>query len=410
MLSSSSDWGSIVFEGLISSFLFIEKDGRQSYFETMKLTLTDAAAGVPVDSTNSAYLSIVVWVTEDTPPSMSKDLPDVDYLKEGDMDVLVFDLDDYFFDVDEDFLVYKYGFQNIEVSINSTSHEVFMSAPYEWSGVTDGTFTAVDPTGAFKTDTVAVTVAPVNDAPSVSKPADVQVRYDVAYKLGAALYVTDPDHSFSELTFTFSTPYASYSDGGIVLTFPANLSGGPYTDAYLVAVTMTVEDPEGASGSTEFYVTVSDNFPPALISPVPYPDIISFPEDGYLNGTIDMDILFYDLDDASLQYAVECQSGKDMVHVQIFPDGVVNFSAEANWSGYEVVWFTALDAHHAWISWGVTVVVTPVNDAPVVSHIDDKRLVGWPRNFQMLIAQYISDIETPSACTSMSAYLTTSTR
>ncbi len=395
MLASSSDYGSITFEGLISSFLFVEKDARTSYFETIKLTLTDAAPGTPSDSTNSAYLSVVVWVTEDTPPSLSEDLPDVDYLMEGDMDVEVFDLDDYFTDVDEDFLLYKYGFLNIEVFINATTHVVYMSAPYEWSGVTDGTFTAVDPIGAFKTDTVKVTVTPVNDAPTVGKPSDVQVRYEVEYTLDADFYVNDPDHSFSELEFSFSSPYVTYSELEIVLNFPASLSGGAYTDAYIVTVTMTVEDPEGAMGSNSFSVTVSDNYPPALSEPIPYADIISFPEDSYLNCSIDMDLLFYDVDDASLQYSVEFGSGTENVKVTICADGAVNFTAAANWSGYEVVRFTAFDSHHAWVSWSVTVVVTPVNDAPVVLPISDLRLVGWPRSFQILIAQYISDIETP---------------
>lgn len=395
MLASSSGWGSVVFEGLISSFLFIEKDGRTSYFETMKLTLTDAASGVPVDSTNSAYLNIVVWVTEDTPPSLDEDLPDIDYLKEGDVDVMVFDLDDYFSDVDEDFLIYEYGFENIEVFINTTTHEVFMSAPYEWSGITDGTFTAVDPIGAFKADTVTVTVAPVNDAPSVAEIKDIQVRYDVAYTLDADQYVYDPDNSFSELDFVFSSPYVSYSDHYIILTFPANLSGGGYTDAYIVDVTMTVEDPEGATGSRHFKVTVSDNYPPVLADPLPYPDILSFPEDSYLNGSLNMGLLFHDVDDTSLQYSVEFQGGAGNVRATIYPDGTVNFTAAANWSGYEVVQFYAFDAHHAWKSWSVTVVVTPVNDAPVVKPIDDLRLVGWPRSFQILIIQFISDIETP---------------
>ena len=394
MLASASEWGAIVFDGFISSFLFEEKDGTTSYFETMKLTLTDAGSGVAADSTNSAYLNIVVWVTDDTPPALDEALPDVDYLNEGDMDVPVFDLDDYFFDIDEDILIYKYGFLNIEVFINATTHEVSMSAPYEWSGVTDGTFTAVDPIGAFKTDTVTVTVSPVNDAPSVSSLKDVHVRYDTEYRLDAEMYVDDPDHSFSELTFTFSSGYVSYSDGDICLLFPADLLGGPYTDAYIVTVTMTVEDPEDAYAVGAFNVTVSDNYPPEIATPVPYPEILSFPEDGYLNGSIDLDVLFYDIDDSELQYVAECESEGSCVFVAIYSDGTVNFTAAANWSGYEVVEFTAFDAHHAWISWTVTIVVTPVNDAPVVEPISDMRLTGWSRSFQMFICQFISDIET----------------
>jgi len=394
MLASVSDLGSIVFDGFISSFLFEEKDGTISYFETMRLTLTDAGSGVAVDSTNSAYLNIVVWVTDDTPPSLNEALPDVDYLDEGDVDIMVFDLDDYFFDIDEDILLYKYGFLNIEVFINATTHEVFMSAPYEWAGITDGTFTAVDPTGAFKTDTLTVTVSPVNDAPSVSSLGDVHVRYDTEYRMDADMYVYDPDHSFSELTFTFSSEYVSFSDGAICLLFPADLSGGAYTAAYIVSVVMTVEDPEDANDIGEFNVTVSDNYPPVITTPVPYPDILSLPEDGYLNGSINLDVLFYDIDDSDLQYVVECESEGSCVFATIYSDGTVNFTAAANWSGYEIMVFTAFDAHHAWISWTVTIVVTPVNDAPVVEPISDLRLAGWSRNFQMFICQFISDIET----------------
>ncbi len=395
MYVTSSEWGSVVFDGFIASFLFTEKDGTESYFETMKVTLTDAPSSMAADSTNSAYLSIVVWVTDDTPPDLTTELPDIPDLLEGEMYRLVFDLDDYFEDVDEDILIYKTGFLNIVVDINKTTHEVRLSAPYEWSGVTDGTFTAVDPTGAFKTDTVTVTVIPVNDAPSVSSPGAIHVRYDVEYRLDAGLYVSDPDHSFAELTFAFDSPYVTYSGGDILLMFPADLSGGAYAGSYNVDVEMWVVDPEGEGNWGNFTVTVSDNYPPAVVSPVPYPDIISFPEDGYLNGTLDLDMLFYDVDDTEHDYMVKFGSEDEKVRVTIYEDGSVNFSAEADWSGYEVVEFKCLDSHLAWASWSVTVVVTPVNDAPVVAPIGDKELAGWPRNFQMMVIQYFSDKETP---------------
>lgn len=395
MFATSSEWGSVVFEGFISSFLFVEKDGRESYFETLKITLTDAASQQAADSTNSAYLGIVVWVTEDTPPDLTAELPDVPDLLEGEVNRSVFDLDLFFEDIDEDILLYDYGFLNIDVDIDPDTHVVNMSAPYEWSGVTDGTFTAVDPTGAFKTDTVTVTVIPVNDAPSVSSPASVHVRYDVEYRLDAGMYVYDPDHSFAELTFTFDSPYVSYSGGDICLLFPPDLLGGSYDGAYNVYVMMMVEDPEGARSWGNFTVTVSDNYPPELVNPVPYPDIVSFPEDSYLNGTINLNSLFSDPDDSELTYVVEFVGGGDNLKVTILEDGSVNFSASANWSGYQVVKFICNDTHHARAFWSLMVVVTPVNDAPVVEQIRDKTFVGWPSSFQLFLMQYIWDRETP---------------
>lgn len=394
MSASSSSWGSMQFTGLIGGFLFTEKSGKTSYFETMKITLTDAAAEVNVDSSNSNYLNIVVWVTDNTPPSLLESLPDVT-LNEGDEDIPVFDLDDYFFDLDADTLIYRYGFENIVVAINSTTHVVFMSAPYEWSGVTDGTFTAVDPEGAFKTDTVVVTVLPVNDPPAVVSPGSVHVRYDVEYRLDADIYVSDPDHSISQLAFSFNTAFATYSDREIVLRFPPSLVEAGYTSPYTFRVVMTVEDPEGASGSCGFDVVVSDNYPPARANPAPYPSVLSFPEDSYLNNSIRLDVLFFDLDGESLDYTARFGSANSKLYVTIYPSSVVNFTAAPDWYGYETVTFTAFDSHLAWISWTVAVVVTPVNDVPVISAIPDMEFTGSSRNIQIILAHHISDKETP---------------
>jgi len=394
MFASSSYYGSIMFDGLVSTYLFGMKDGMNGYWEVMKVTLTDAAQASSSDTTNSDYLNVVVWVTDDTPPSLNDSLPDRT-IHEGDMDVELFDLDDYFYDLDFDYLVYRYGFENVVIEINQSTHQVFASAPFEWSGVTEGTFTAVDPDGAFKTDVVAITVIAVNDAPSVDEIEPIHVRYDTATTIDAGMYVIDPDHSLEELSFEFDSPFVNFSSGVIVLQFPANISGGAYTDPYIVEVTMVVTDPMDASGSGWFTVLVSDNYVPVLASPLPYPNLLSFPEDSYLNNSVRLDTLFCDVDDDELTYFVKRKSDSpNKIFVTIYPDSVVNFTAEVNWSGYEILTFVAYDEHGAWTSWTVTVTVTPVNDAPVIMPIPDMVLKGWPRNSHFLIVQFIGDSET----------------
>lgn len=403
MFAESSDYGDVLFDHLISTFLFLEKDGINSYFEIITITLTDADNVALSDSTNSDYLNVVIWVTDDTPPSLNDTLPDME-LNEGDLNVYAFDLDDFFFDQDpEDYLVYQYGFENIVIFIDQETHKVYMSAPFEWSGVTEGTLTAMDPTGAFKTDTITVTVFTVNDPPSISPINDIHVRYDVTTKIDASMYVSDPDHTMEELTFSFDSPNATYSDGMIELLFPANLSGGAFTSPYIVKVGMTVADPEYASAMLNFSVVVSDNYPPAVAYPIPYPTLISFPEDTYLNNSLKLDLLFYDVDDTDLSYRVVYESAAPNIHVMIYPDGVVNFTAAVNWSGNEILGFVATDSHGAWASWMVTVSVTPVNDAPIILPIHDFVFKGWPRNSHYIICQFFIDSETPYSSLVISA-------
>ena len=389
----SSMPGNVFFDRVFGTFDFGERDGTNPYFEMVELVVTDTPEGVASDSTNSDTLKIVVRVTDDVPPDLNQSLPDIE-LMEGDMDVFAFDLDDYFYDSDDDYLVYTYGFHNIEIRIDEETHEVFISAPGEWSGTAEGTFTAVDPVGALKTDTVLVTVIAVNDAPSFRNPGSVHVRYDFVYNMTASSYVSDPDHLLSELSFSFSTPYIEHVSGRLELLFPASQTGGPFTGPYIEHVNITVSDPLGASSVCSFDVLVSDNFPPEVASPVPYYDFMTFLEDEYLNNSVNLNVLFSDEDDgdAELDYTV---NGNENVFVKIYPDSSVNFTAATNWSGIELIEFRAIDPHGAWSSWRVTIAVIPVNDAPVALPIPNFVIRGDGGNTYIDISAYFVDSETP---------------
>ena len=388
----SSMPGNVFFDHVFGTFLFLDRDGTDEYFEMIVLTVTDTPEGAQVDSTNSDNLKIVVRVTDDTPPSLDQPLPDVELL-EGEVDHFAFDLDDYFYDIDDEYLVYKYGFQNIDIFINESTHEVYISATSEWSGVTEGTFTAIDPVGALKTDTVMVTVIAVNDAPTFRNPGTVHVRYDYAYNLTATEYVSDPDHSIDELTFSFNTPYITYVSSMLRFIFPASDSGGPFTEPYLDEVTVNVSDPLGASSECKFDVLVSDNFPPEVVSPVPFYDLMTFLEDEYLNDSITLDALFFDMDDGDgLDYTV---IGNENVFVTIYSNSCVNFTAASNWSGTEIIEFRAIDSHGAWCSWHVTITVIPVNDAPVALPISDLVVQSGGSSTYIDIFDYFFDSETP---------------
>jgi len=388
----------IVFEGLIGDFLFPERDGENSYFEIVQVTVTDASDISMVDATNSDSINVVVRVTTDTPPSLNGTLEPFT-INEGAVRNATWDLDDYFYDLDNEALFYSSGFENVVVEIDEVSHIVYVSAPTEWSGDTPGVFTARDTMGALKTAVASLTVVAVNDFPSFESPGTIHVRYGVVTYMDLRTYVNDPDNSFDELSFSFDSPNASYLYPDLILLFPANMSGGAYTEPYLVKFNMQVADPIGDFTVCPIEVLVSDNYPPFVTSPVPYDALFSFAEDTYLNGSLLLGVLFGDIDGETLTYAVR---GNTNILPVIY-GGVVNFSAKQNWSGSEFIEFVAFDSHHAWASWEALVVVVPVNDAPWIRHIPDLIVRGGPRNSHYHIAHYISDSETPYSSLRMEA-------
>jgi hypothetical protein len=377
----------ITVSGLSLTYDFPDENSGVQYFRIITVTISD---GLLYDS-----ITIKVWATSDTPPDLIHPLPDVAIL-EGDMNVLIFDLDNYFNDVDGDVLFYSEGFENIEVEINSTSHEVFLSAPTEWSGVTTAVFVAHDPTGAIRIDTINITVIAVNDPPVISLIPKVFVHYSVDYLLDLGLYVNDPDDDIGSLTiYTNDIVNASYSSvptPNLRLNYPANPSGGPYAGPYTVVVHLHVVDSGGLFADISFTVEVSDNYPPVFTrSP---PDIISFMEDASLGKphSLDLSILFSDPDSGDvISFSF---TGNKNVSVVIEADGWLNFSAALNWFGTEYITFNATDPHGAWLSFKVRVDVLPVNDPPVLSQIPDIDHYGG-RQWSMDISEYILDVDDP---------------
>lgn len=382
--------GLVSFDGLIATFIFERGPGGASYFEFAYIEVHDLS--------DYSSLTLVVRVTEDYPPSMHDELPDLE-MNEGDVMFFAFDLDDYFYDLDvDDVLVYTYGFEHLVIWINDLTNEVYINATEEWSGVTEGTFTAKDPTGALKVDTIQVTVYPVNDAPRVIRQiGTVVVRYDTTYVLPLANYIYDPDNSMDTLVFSVNSSFVSYNHTfmgahQLELLFPANLSGPVYSGPYLVHVRLTVSDPEPLSTSCLFVVRVTDNFPPEVVSGVSQTLYYSLQEDGYLNDTLRLYDLFFDRDDSVLYFML---SGLTHIKAVVYPNGVVNLTADANWSGTETLDIMAIDGNLGWASLVAYVTVTAVNDAPIISPIPDFIVRGGPRNSNHYVRMYIFDSDTP---------------
>jgi len=372
-------------DGLEMTFTFPDLYDGEAYFEIITVVLSD---GVLSDS-----LTIKVWATSDTPPDLVLPLPDVT-IYEGEMNVEIFDLDDYFFDVDGDVLYYTRGFEYVEIEIVPDTHVVLLSSPSEWSGQTNAVFIAHDPVGAIRTDTILITVLPVNDAPQIKPIPTIHLRYDTPYWLDLRHYVSDADDDINDLDISTSDPinasYKSISYPHLVLLYPANLSGGAYTGPYYVNIQLSVTDRGGFSASRYFQVMVSDNNPPMVSVSPPDLDLIFF-EDGFLDkpDSINLYGLFSDPDGDDIVYSF---SGIENVTISISTDGWVNFTAEPDWYGTEFVTFTASDPEGAWAALLVRIDVISLNDPPILEQIPDIRHYGG-RQWTMSIEMYVSDAD-----------------
>jgi hypothetical protein len=156
---------------------------------------------------------------------------------------------------------------------------------------------------------------------------------------------------------------------------------------------MTISDPLGASTSCTFRVRVTGNAPPQVAVQNPDQLYYSFPENSYLNGSLRLYDLFSDPDDSTLTFYI---SGQEHVFARLFTSGDVNLSSVVNWSGMEALTVRAFDSHGGWSLIQLFVVVTPVNQAPVIYPIPNIINKGASfRNAHYPIFQYVYDSDDP---------------
>ncbi len=346
-----------VFDGYEGKYISIQGLNATYYYPKELIGETIYATVSVSDGAAFAQDVINIQITSDYIPKLVKNLPDV-WLFEGTKKKNVFDLDDYFTDPDNDAIYFSYGQTHLEININR-NHTVDISAASEWTGNELVTFRARDPIGALAEDSIIVTVLPVNDPPTISGVPNFHIHYDHDYKFDLTPYIHDNDNTTAELRIIPSDPEHIRLDilnnMVIILNYP-----GEYLDQSVI-VRLTVFDGLD-SGFQDVTVTITEDFPPELLSPLP--DIV-FLEDIPLNNAFDLDFYFLDVDGDVLYYT----SGNEFINITINTDHTVDFSSPQDWFGTEVVYFRATDPTGALQQDLVTVTVLPVNDPPNILKI-----------------------------------------
>ncbi|MEA2097253.1 MAG: Ig-like domain-containing protein [Candidatus Cloacimonadota bacterium] len=338
----------------------------------------------------SDVVDIIVTPVNDAPTIV---LPD-DFTFEED-DELIVDFSTYVDDVDPDVLTLSVT-GNTEITVDIIDLQVTFGATENWNGTEILTFTVDDGQGdrvSFTTgrrnsqqrnntisensrataeDMVEVIVLPVNDDPTITLPDDFTFEEDETLIVDFADFVDDVDLDVLTLTVAGNTEI-TVDIVDLQVTFGATENwNGTET------LTFTVDDGQGDRVSFAFgkkaandnndnsrataeddvdVIVLPVNDDPTIILPASF----TFEEDGDL--IVDFTEYVDDVDPDDLTLSV---IGNTEVIVDI--NGLeVTFGAAADWNGTETLTFIIDDnATRATAEDDVDVIVTPVNDEPVL--------------------------------------------
>ncbi len=256
-------------------------------------------------------------------------------------------------------IIMNVGEGDLVISIDTGTNVATFAATTDSSGEFTVVFTATDDSSAADTDTMMVTVSPHNDAPVVVLPiADKSILEDSQNNL----LVADLNPIFQDI----DSPALSYiASAGISLAVSISndsLFATPAADFYGdVEVVVTATDGGLASVSDAFIVSVeSINDPPVLSS---LPDI-SFPEDSSASLRLNPYVTDVDHDTTAISFAAEVVGSSVLVASVDAGTHIVTFTPSADSSGQFTVVLAATDDSAATNTDTLSVVVTPVNDAP----------------------------------------------
>ena len=339
--------------------------------------------------TANQYFTVNVTNTNDAPTfNASNPIPDVAWAEDTNATI---DLNDYFSDMDMgDMLVYSInGNNNINVIFNNGIAKLIPAA--NWNGAESVVFSATDNGNeSVSSNTVLLTVTPVNDAPVIVSTPITAATED-------SLYTYDVDATDLEndtLTYSLlSSPAGMIINiiSGVIIWTPLNENVGPNA--------VSVQASDGSLTAIQnFTIYVNNtNDAPTFNASNPIPDQ-TWNED--TNAAINLNNYFNDMDlGDALTYSV---SGNVNINI-VFNNGIATLAPVSNWNGVENVVFTAIDGSGSNVSGNsVQLTVAPVNDAPVLDFIADITTV---ENLTVDINPTASDVDNDTLTFSFSAPL-----
>lgn len=211
--------------------------------------------------------------------------------------------------------------------------------------VTDGTLTST-------TETVTITINPVNDAPTVQ---DDSVTTDEDVALSGTVATVAADVDFDTLTFSFDS---GPTNGVLIFNSDGTYTYTPNTD-FNGTDSFTYKANDGSIDSETKTVTITIN--PVNDAPVAQDIAVSINEDTVLSGTVVTSVTDVDVDTLTYSSVTGPVNGALIFNT----DGTYTYTPNGNFNGTDSFTYKANDGQSDSQTRTVTIGVDPVNDAPV---------------------------------------------
>jgi uncharacterized phosphosugar-binding protein len=373
--------------------------------ETFNYTMKDAA-GI----TSSTSVTVTVNPVND-PPVASNDTASTSEDHSVTISVLANDTDlDISREGDALTVLSTANVDNGSVTIAGDSKSLTFNPAANWSGIEVFTYTVTDTHNATATAQVTVTVNAVNDPPVISDIPDQTLTEDTASS-NISFTVSDIETAASDLIVTASTgdgtriPVGNVVFGGtngnrtLTITPVLNKNTWKSLTSTHQPVTLTITVSDGSlSSSDTFAVTIN----PVNDTPVAVNDTASTNEDvareiSVLTNDSDVDIA-----NEGDALTVTATSGVDNGTASITGSGkTITFTPNANFNGSETFSYTIQDSHGASASANVTITVSAVNDAPLISDVTNQTINEDTNTGALSFA--ISDVDNTLTCSNVTA-------
>jgi hypothetical protein len=266
---------------------------------------------------------------------------------------------------------------NVTVMMRDQNHFISFVSQANKYGNMLLTYTLVDEKNNTVSQNAWFNVTPLNDAPTIRTPPNLQVRYDLPISFDYTSYITDIDNTLNQLTLSAEdSDHISVSGFVVIYTYPEEMLGEE------VLVTLSVSDGE-LTGSKLVKVLITSNYPPEIVATLPE---VTLYENEVRDALFDLDDFFSESEGDVLTYSVS----QSQVIITINDNNTVDFSAPGEWSGTEQVTFRAMDIIGGIVEQTIDVRVIPVNDPPVISPIDNLN-IHFDYNYTLDLAWYITD-------------------
>lgn len=245
-----------------------------------------------------------------------------------------------------------------------------------WNGTESITVTVTDSEGGVDTETIEVTVSPVNDPPVLFDPVDTTTPEDTATVI--TLSGTDLEDDDTTLTYAVIDSEhitATLVNNMLTLTPDENWSGTE-------TITVEVEDREGETDTQTFEVTVTPvNDPPVFEDP----GQPVFMED----HTVSVTLISTDVEDedSSLVYTTEVLTGQVSV---IITGDEIELIPDENWFGEGSIEITVTDEEGGIDTRIMEFTVTPVNDPPVLDRVPTQIV---EQNHTLIVDLHAEDVD-----------------